>query len=106
MNYFIIILSTISSKKEALEIAEELIQNKLAACINIIEGLTSVYKWEDKLCKENEYLMIIKSRKILYEKITEKINLLHPYEVPEIISIPITDGLDSYLKWIKNNTRI
>ncbi len=69
MNEFIVIFCTISSKDEAKKIAQELVQKKLAACVNIIEGLTSVYEWKNELCTENECLMIIKSRKSLFEEI-------------------------------------
>jgi len=102
---FIVILSTISSKDEAGKIAKELVQKKLAACVNIIEGLTSVYEWDNEICIENECLMIIKSRKELFDELKKEIISLHLYEVPEIISLPVTDGLESYLNWISKNTK-
>jgi periplasmic divalent cation tolerance protein len=105
MNEFIVIFCTISSKNDAKKIAQELVQKKLAACVNIIEGLTSVYEWKNELCTENECLMIIKSKRALFEEIKKEIVSLHPYEVPEIISLPITDGLDTYLNWISKNTK-
>jgi periplasmic divalent cation tolerance protein len=104
MNEFIVIFCTISSKDEALIIAKELVQKKLAACVNIIEGLISVYEWKNELCMEKECFMIIKSRKELFNEIKKEIVSLHSYEVPEIISMPVTDGLESYLDWIKKNT--
>jgi periplasmic divalent cation tolerance protein len=105
MSEFIVILSTISSKDEAGKIAKELVQKKLAACVNIIEGLTSVYEWDNEICIENECLMIIKSRKELFDELKKEIISLHLYEVPEIISLPVTDGLESYLNWISKNTK-
>ncbi len=104
MNEFIVILSTISSKNEAIKIAKKLVQKKHAACVNIIEGLTSVYEWKDELCAEKECLMIIKSRKKLFNELKKEILSLHTYEVPEIISLPVTDGLEQYLDWINKNT--
>ena len=104
MDKFIIIFSTIVSKFDAQKIANELVKKKLAACVNIIDGMISIYEWKNELCTENECLMIIKSRKTLFDAVKEKIISMHPYEVPEIISIPVTDGLDCYLKWLKENT--
>ncbi|MFH0975608.1 MAG: divalent-cation tolerance protein CutA [Spirochaetota bacterium] len=105
MTEFILILCTISSKTEAKKIANELVQKKLAACVNIIEGLTSIYEWKGKLCDESECLMIIKSKESLFDSIKKEIVSLHPYEVPEIFSFNISDGLESYLNWICENTK-
>lgn len=77
----------------------------MAACVNIIEGVTSIYEWKNELCSENECLMIIKSRKALFNKLKKEIAGLHPYDVPEIISLDITDGLESYLNWMRKNTK-
>jgi periplasmic divalent cation tolerance protein len=105
MNELIVIFCTVPSKDEATKIAKELILKKLAACVNIIEGLTSIYEWKNELCIESECLMIIKSRQSLFNEIKREILSLHPYEVPEIISLPISDGLDSYLSWVHKNTK-
>lgn len=104
MNEFIIILCTISSLNDAKKIAKEIVQKKLVACVNIIEGLTSIYEWKGELCDEKECLMIMKTRNTLFSEIKKEITGLHPYEVPEIISVTISDGLESYLGWIKQNT--
>ena len=105
MDEFIVIFSTIASKHDAIKIANELVKKKLAACVNIIDGMISVYEWKNELCNENECLMIIKSRKTLFDEIKKEIISTHPYEVPEIISLPVTDGLGTYLKWLKENTK-
>jgi periplasmic divalent cation tolerance protein len=105
MSEFTVVFCTISSKDEGKKIAKDLVQKKLAACVNIIEGLTSVYEWKNELCIENECLMIIKSRKDIFNELKKEIVSLHPYELPEIISIPVTDGLESYLNWINKNTK-
>lgn len=105
MNEFIVIFSTINSRDEAKKIAGELVREKLAACVNITDGITSIYEWKNELCTENECLMIIKSRTSLFNAVKDKIKSMHPYEVPEIISIPVTDGLESYLSWVRDNTK-
>ena len=105
MNEFIVIFCTIKEKKEAEKIAKEIVQKKLAACVNIIEGLTSIYEWEGSVCTESECQMIIKSKHVLYNELKESILSLHSYEVPEIISLPVSEGLESYLNWIQQNTK-
>ena len=104
MSDFIVILCTVSSKDEANKIAGSLVQKGLAACANIIDGISSIYEWKGEICKDEENLMIIKSRRSLLEEIKKEILSLHSYELPEIVSLPITDGLEPYLDWIKENT--
>jgi len=101
---FIIVMSTVPSKEAGLAIAGLLVNEKLAACVNIIPGLTSLYKWKGKLCTDEELLLIIKTRKSLFEKVRNAIKGIHPYEVPEIIELPIMSGLETYMQWIEENT--
>jgi periplasmic divalent cation tolerance protein len=100
----IIILTTTSSLKNAEKISNELINSKLAACATIIPNVKSIFFWKEKVARANEYLIIIKTRKELFEKAKNKIKKLHPYEVPEIISIQIAAGSKQYLKWIEEST--
>lgn len=99
-NTYVIIFMTASNIDEANKIAEKLVSENLAACVNIIHNIKSVYIWEDKLCKDNEILCIIKSTKDMYKNIEKRIKELHSYDVPEVICTKIEDGNDDYLKWI------
>lgn len=99
-----IVLCTIDSIENAKKLAHNLVKDKLAACVNIVSGVTSVYEWKNEICEDNEYLLIIKTKSDLYEKLEAKIKELHPYEIPEIVSLKIDKGSKSYLDWIKNNT--
>jgi len=102
---YIVVLSTISNKDEAKKIAKELIKEKLAACVNIIENVTSIYEWKGEICEDGEFLMIIKSKKHKFSDIEKKIKELHSYELPEIISFEIKEGYEKYLEWIEENIK-
>ena len=88
----------------ASSLAENLVSNKLAACVNIVNGVESVYQWQDKLARDKEILLIIKTRKPLFAKIKQTIQKLHDYELPEIIAVPVAAGEKNYLDWIKSAT--
>ena len=83
------------------EIAAHLVSNGLAACVNIIRSVISVYKWEGRIEKDTESLLIIKSRLQVWEQLEAKIRELHSYDVPEIICLPIIEGHQPYLDWVK-----
>ncbi len=99
-----VFLTNTSNKKNALKIARELVEAHFCACVNIVENVTSVYFWEGKLCEEGEFLLLIKARSANFEIIKEKIIELHDYELPEIIELPIQNGYEKYLNWIKDST--
>ncbi len=100
-----IAFSTIDSEEEAKKIARALVEAKLAACVNIIPKLTSIYKWKGKLCEEEEFLLIIKTSQTRLEELKATFKKLHPYEVPELIACPIIDGLPDYLDWVIKSTQ-
>ncbi len=100
-----VILSTCSNEKEAENIAEALLDKKLAACVNIVGNAKSLYWWKGKVVRAEECLMFIKTRKSLVEKVTQLIKKLHSYEVPEAIELQIGKGNKDYLKWISEVTR-
>lgn len=101
----IVIFVTTANKKEADRIARALIKEKLAACINIIGDVNSLFWWQGKLDSAREILLIIKTRKTLINKLIKKVKSLHSYEVPEIIALPIIAGNRRYLDWINESTR-
>jgi periplasmic divalent cation tolerance protein len=100
---FIIILSTCPDRKTAYGIARILLEKNLCACANILPGIESVYHWEGDIESSQEYLLLIKTRADAYAKIEKTIVTHHPYELPEIIAVPIEAGLPEYLSWIDNN---
>lgn len=102
---FIVVLVTASSRKEANKIARGLLEEKLAACVNIIDGLESHFWWQGKIDSAKETLLIIKTRKTLFNKLARKIQSLHSYTVPEIIALPIISGNKAYLDWINDSTK-
>ena len=99
------ILVTAANKKEARRIAKELVNNKLAACVNIIGEVESLFWWRGKIDSAKEVLLIIKSRKDKVPKIIRLVKSIHSYEIPEIISLPITTGFEPYLRWIDESLR-
>lgn len=104
MSEHVICFVTSNNLEQATDIARFLVQNRLAACVNIIDPIRSIYSWKNEIYDEKEILMVIKTRRALFEKLTLEITKRHSYEVPEIISVPIENGLPSYLNWIDQNT--
>ena len=101
----IIIFITASSEEEAKKIATALVNEKLVACVNIIPKIHSIYWWEGKVCQDDEVMLISKSKQSLFPAIIERVQSLHSYKVPEIISFPISEGLPEYLNWIEEVTK-
>ena len=99
----IIILTTVSSKKEGERIASKLVEKKLAACVNILPRMTSVYRWENKINKEDEFLLIIKTTEYLEQEVYDYIRDNHSYEVPEIITLDIKNIDKKYSEWLNSS---
>ncbi len=100
-----VIFVTAGNNKEAEKIASALIKKKLAACVNIIQGVHSLFWWQGKVDRAREILLIIKTRKMLLPRVIKKVKSLHSYSVPEIIALPIIAGNKEYLKWLNDSTR-
>jgi periplasmic divalent cation tolerance protein len=102
---FIIVLVTVPSQEIGRQIALSLLEKKLAGCVNILPGVQSLYIWQGKLCDEQEVLLIIKSRMALFaSELVPAIQAIHPYEVPEIIALPLVHGSQDYLAWLSEMT--
>ena len=104
MTDLIIAFVTTNTEKEASSLAQKLVEEKLAACVNIINNIRSVYDWEGEIHDESEHLLVIKSIKEKQDKIKAFIEKNHSYEVPEFISISVDDALPDYLQWVKDVT--
>ncbi len=102
-NNFILIITTIDDLESAKKLSRSLVYNKLAGCINIIPEITSIYRWNDRIEEDEEFVLFIKTKESNYKEIENFIKNNHPYEVPEIISINI-DGENEYLTWLNNIT--
>ena len=96
-------LSTFPDQQTARDISSELVTKKLAACANILPGVESIYRWKEKIESGNETLVLFKLSEDRQSAFQEKLRSLHPYEVPEIIFIPISSGLPEYLRWVTEN---
>jgi periplasmic divalent cation tolerance protein len=99
---YIVILSTTSNAEEATTIAQKLVADRLVACVNIIPGIQSIYWWNNAVQTDQEVLMVMKTEKSRYQDVEQAIKSLHSYDVPEIISLPLENGFEGYLKWIEN----
>ena len=100
----LVVFITASEEYEAARIAKELVEGRLAGCVNIIKDIRSIYSWEDKIEDETEVIMIAKTQKTLFDSLVKKVKELHSYTVPEIIAMPLEEGSEEYLKWLKNVT--
>jgi periplasmic divalent cation tolerance protein len=98
----IIVLITVGGEEEAHKIAELLVNEKKAACVNIVPEIDSIFWWEGKIDSAQESLLLVKTRASLFPEIVELVKRMHSYEVPEIIALPIIAGIEDYLKWLDN----
>jgi periplasmic divalent cation tolerance protein len=101
----ILVLTTAASKDEARKIGRLLVERLLAACVNIVPQVGSIYRWEGEIEEAEEYLLIIKTTRSAFERVRAAILELHSYEVPECISISIDDGSVGYLSWIGQSVK-
>jgi len=105
MDNYLVVYSTLPSIESAEKISKSIIENKLAACINIITGVKSIYYWENDVLQDNEVLLIIKTKEDLYNQLEDFLKTIHPYELPEIIALPIVRGYNKYLEWINESVK-
>ena len=102
----IVVFMTTKNVTEAEKIAGELVKDGLAACVNIVNKIRSIYKWQGEICRDTEALCIIKTVGENFEVVKDKIKSLHSYTVPEVIALPIEMGSAKYLKWLVKETDV
>lgn len=94
---------TVPTEEEAVKLAKGIVESKLAACVNIIPSLRSIYSWEGKVCDEKELLLTMKTRRETFGRLSEWVQQNHSYKVPEVVALPISDGSKPYLDWVREN---
>lgn len=92
-------------QQESEKLAQVLVEERLAACVSIIDNVRSIYLWEGNLCKETEHLLLIKATDSVWPQLSERVKSLHSYDVPEIIALPITSGSQPYLDWLNSGVK-
>ena len=97
----IVVLSTASTAAEAEAIARRLVEERLAACVNVVTGVRSFYRWKGKIEKSPEWLLVIKSSRGRFEELRAALEKLHSYDVPEVIALPVVEGTKNYLNWME-----
>ena len=105
MTQYIVVFVTCGSEEEALKIARSLVEEGLAACVNLVSPVRSIYRWEGKIWDEKEWLLVIKTQKARFEDLEKKVKALHSYSVPEVIGVPIVEGSSAYLNWLEEMTK-
>jgi periplasmic divalent cation tolerance protein len=96
----VVVLSTCGSTEEAGRVARALVEKRLAACVNVLPGVRSLYRWKDAIEDEEEVLLVIKTSRALVDELRVEIERLHSYEVPEVIALAVVDGSERYLAWV------
>lgn len=104
MTSAVVVLSTAGSRDEAERLATALVDERLAACVNLVEPLTSIYRWQGKVERASEVLMVIKTRRARAARLVARLRALHSYDVPEAIVLPIVAGAAPYLRWVMAET--
>jgi periplasmic divalent cation tolerance protein len=100
----VVVLVTVPDAETAARIGRVIVEERLAACVNVIPGLRSIYEYGGKLCDDAEALCLFKARRAHYPALRDRLQALHPYEVPEIIALPLAEGNAPYLAWVWSST--
>lgn len=96
----VVVLCTVPTEETAKTIAQTLLEERLAACISILPGIRSLYRWEGAICDDAELLLLIKTRRELFSLLSQRLQDIHPYEVPEVISLAVEQGAPAFLDWL------
>jgi len=95
-----LVMTSVGTEQQAVEISEELITRRLATCVNIVPCLRSIYRWKGKVCEDTEYLLLIKTPEKLFEQVSSAIREYHSYELPEILALPVTAAETNFHQWV------
>lgn len=101
----IVVFSTCASAGDAEKLARHLVETRVAACVNILPGARSIYRWQGKVEDAAEHVLLIKSSRALFPALCAEIRKIHPYDVPEILAVPVVDGSQEYLDWLGAEVR-
>ncbi len=102
---FLLVQTSCPDKESAIALAQRIIEKKVAACVNVLPEVTSIYKWKEKVKQDSEILLLIKTPKRRYKELQAVICEAHPYELPEVIAVPISEGLPEFLSWVDGAVR-
>ena len=103
---YLLALTTCPDRDTADALGAALVEGRVAACVSVVEGLTSFYSWERRAQKDSECLLLIKTRREVFDTLRDEVVSRHPYELPEILAVPVMGGLDGYLRWIDQSVDI
>ncbi len=104
MSQYVVVFMTVPDEETAVSIGRRVVEEGLCACCNIVGPIRSIYRWKDKVYDESELLCVLKTRRALFHTLKERVKQLHPYEVPELVALPVEEGLEDYLEWIEEVT--
>jgi periplasmic divalent cation tolerance protein len=96
----LVVLVTAGSEEEATKIARALVKSMLAACVNIVPGIASIYRWQEEVQEDREWLLLVKTRRDVLEEVIRQVQALHSYDLPEIIALPLVGGSRDYIRWL------
>ena len=99
-NEYFLVLTNLPDREAAIKLAHTLVSKRLAACVNVLDGCTSLYRWQGEIQSEREIPVLIKTRSDRFASLQQEILACHPYELPEVIAVPVGAGLEPYLDWI------
>ena len=103
---YVVVLTTLPADADATAFGSALVEERLAACVNLLAPMQSVYRWEGRVDRDSERQLVIKTSRQRVDALWERVRVLHPYDVPEFIVLPIVDGSDAYLRWIGDSTGV
>ena len=106
MDDMTVVLCTVPTEESAEKIARALVEERLAACVSIVPGIRSIYRWENEICDDPELLLLIKTRRDLFEPLSARLQRLHPYEVPEIVALESGQVSPAFLDWLVGATEL